>query len=174
MRLSLEQALGKVEERCFVLQSHGNHERIPDKLRRKLVLVPIDQIRFIEQTLFLHLQKTIASCLLFLTALEERLAPHSSSAFINFIVNLEYVDDVVLVSYAVDTIPGDFEGRHISVSTPSVLVALKRALWDVNSKSGLKAHVGVGMAGLMYFNYAWVSSELLGSCRAPTHYCMRG
>ena len=64
-----------------------------------------------------------------LQKLEERLAPHGFFRIHrSFIVNLEYVDDVEVISAGILqlTIQG-FEERHIAVSRRRV-VALKRAL----------------------------------------------
>ncbi len=138
----LEQALDKVEERLRPQSPMATIERIPVIKSGSKVLVPIDQIRFIEA-------KDDYSCIyteddrflstISLQKLEERLAPHGffriHRSFIvffrihrSFIVNLEYVDDVEVISAGILqlTIQG-FEERHISVSRRRV-VALKRAL----------------------------------------------
>ncbi len=128
----LEQALDKVEERLRPQSPMATIERIPVIKSGSKVLVPIDQIRFIEA-------KDDYSCIyteddrflstISLQKLEERLAPHGFFRIHrSFIVNLEYVDDVEVISAGILqlTIQG-FEERHISVSRRRV-VALKRAL----------------------------------------------
>ena len=107
-------------------------ERIPVIKSGSKVLVPIDQIRFIEA-------KDDYSCIyteddrflstISLQKLEERLAPHGFFRIHrSFIVNLEYVDDVEVISAGILqlTIQG-FEERHISVHAV-VWLHVKRAL----------------------------------------------
>ena len=132
--IRLERALDKVEarEQRTATATDPATERIPVEKGGRKVLVPIDQIRYIEA-------KDDYSCIyteddrflstISLQKLEERLAPHGFFRIHrSFIVNLEYVDDVEVISAGILqlTIQG-FEERHISVSRRRV-VALKRAL----------------------------------------------
>lgn len=133
----LELALDKVEARApkaepTVSQSHSSVERIPVVKSGRKVLVPIDQIRYIEA-------KDDYSCIytdndrflstISLAKLEEKLAPHGFfRVHRGYIVNLEFVEDVEVISSGILQLGiNGIEGKKISVSRRRV-VALKRAL----------------------------------------------
>ena len=133
----LIQALDKVEARSTKsepapAQSHGSVERIPVVKSGRKVLVPIDQIRYIEA-------KDDYSCIytdndrflstISLAKLEEKLAPHGFfRVHRGYIVNLEFVEDVEVISSGILQLGiNGIEGKKISVSRRRV-VALKRAL----------------------------------------------
>ena len=133
----LELALDKVEARApkaepAAPQSHSSVERIPVVKSGRKVLVPIDQIRYIEA-------KDDYSCIytdndrflstISLAKLEEKLAPHGFfRVHRGYIVNLEYVEDVEVISSGILQLGiNGIEGKKISVSRRRV-VALKRAL----------------------------------------------
>lgn len=133
----LELALDKVEARApkaepAVPQSHSSVERIPVVKSGRKVLVPIDQIRYIEA-------KDDYSCIytdndrflstISLAKLEEKLAPHGFfRVHRGYIVNLEFVEDVEVISSGILQLGiNGIEGKKISVSRRRV-VALKRAL----------------------------------------------
>ena len=128
----LAQALDKIVEHIKPLNLPVSVERIPVVKSGSKVLVPIDQIRFIEA-------KDDYSCIytegdrflstISLQKLEDRLVGHGFFRIHrSYIVNLEYVADVEVISAGILqlTIQG-FEDKHISVSRRRV-VALKRAL----------------------------------------------
>lgn len=133
----LELALDKVEARApkaepAAPQSHSSAERIPVVKSGRKVLVPIDQIRYIEA-------KDDYSCIytdndrflstISLAKLEEKLAPHGFfRVHRGYIVNLEFVEDVEVISSGILQLGiNGIEGKKISVSRRRV-VALKRAL----------------------------------------------
>ncbi len=131
----LSQALDKVEARIEPQQPQQNHssvERIPVVKSGRKVLVPIDQIRYIEA-------KDDYSCIytdndrflstISLAKLEEKLAPHGFfRVHRGYIVNLEFVEDVEVISSGILQLGiTGIEGKKISVSRRRV-VALKRAL----------------------------------------------
>lgn len=133
----LELALDKVEARApkaepVAAQAHSSVERIPVVKSGRKVLVPIDQIRYIEA-------KDDYSCIytdndrflstISLAKLEEKLAPHGFfRVHRGYIVNLEYVEDVEVISSGILQLGiNGIEGKKISVSRRRV-VALKRAL----------------------------------------------
>ena len=133
----LELALDKVEARApkaepAAPQSHSSVERIPVVKSGRKVLVPIDQIRYIEA-------KEDYSCIytdndrflstISLAKLEEKLAPHGFfRVHRGYIVNLEFVEDVEVISSGILQLGiNGIEGKKISVSRRRV-VALKRAL----------------------------------------------
>ena len=133
----LELALDKVEARApkaepAAPQSHSSVERIPVVKSARKVLVPIDQIRYIEA-------KDDYSCIytdndrflstISLAKLEEKLAPHGFfRVHRGYIVNLEFVEDVEVISSGILQLGiNGIEGKKISVSRRRV-VALKRAL----------------------------------------------
>ena len=133
----LELALDKVEARApkaepAAPQSHSSVERIPVVKSGRKVLVPIDQIRYIEA-------KDDYSCIytdndrflstISLAKLEEKLAPHGFfRVHRGYIVNLEFVEDVEVISSGILQLGiKGIEGKKISVSRRRV-VALKRAL----------------------------------------------
>ena len=129
----LARAIDKVEARVKPApSSHSGVERIPVEKSGRKVLVPIDQIRYIEA-------KDDYSCIytdndrylstISLAKLEQKLA---SNGFFRvhrgYIVNLEYVEDVEVVSSGILQLGvNGIEGKKISVSRRRV-VALKRAL----------------------------------------------
>ena len=130
----LNQALDKFEARSVPqpTQSHSSVERIPVVKSGRKVLVPIDQIRYIEA-------KDDYSCIytdndrflstISLAKLEEKLAPHGFfRVHRGYIVNLEFVEDVEVISSGILQLGiSGIEGKKISVSRRRV-VALKRAL----------------------------------------------
>lgn len=133
----LELALDKVEAHApkaepAAAQAHSSVERIPVVKSGRKVLVPIDQIRYIEA-------KDDYSCIytdndrflstISLAKLEEKLAPHGFfRVHRGYIVNLEYVEDVEVISSGILQLGiNGIEGKKISVSRRRV-VALKRAL----------------------------------------------
>ena len=133
----LEQALNKVENRAKPKEpapqpTHSSVERIPVVKSGRKVLVPIDQIRYIEA-------KDDYSCIytdndrflstISLAKLEEKLAPHGFfRVHRGYIVNLEFVEDVEVISSGILQLGiNGIEGKKISVSRRRV-VALKRAL----------------------------------------------
>ena len=133
----LELALDKVEAHApkaepTAPQSHSSVERIPVVKSGRKVLVPIDQIRYIEA-------KDDYSCIytdndrflstISLAKLEEKLAPHGFfRVHRGYIVNLEFVEDVEVISSGILQLGiNGIEGKKISVSRRRV-VALKRAL----------------------------------------------
>ena len=129
----LEHALDKV-----IARGKGNSapaapaERIPVEKGGRKVLVPIDQIRYIEA-------KDDYSCIytdtdrylsvISLAQLEAKLSPHGFfRVHRGYIVNLQYVEDVEVVSSGVMQLGiQGVEGKKISVSRRRV-VQLKRAL----------------------------------------------
>lgn len=130
----LAQALDKVQGRMKPEepQSHSAVERIPVVKSGRKVLVPIDQIRYIEA-------KDDYSCIytdtdrylsvISLAQLEAKLSPHGFfRVHRGYIVNLQYVEDVEVVSSGVMQLGiQGVEGKKISVSRRRV-VQLKRAL----------------------------------------------
>ena len=130
----LSQALDKVELHVQPQQpqNHSSVERIPVGKSGRKVLVPIDQIRYIEA-------KDDYSCIytdndrflstISLAKLEEKLAPHGFfRVHRGYIVNLEFVEDVEVISSGILQLGiTGIEGKKISVSRRRV-VALKRAL----------------------------------------------
>ncbi|MCR4871081.1 MAG: LytTR family DNA-binding domain-containing protein [Atopobiaceae bacterium] len=129
----LNQALDKVSVRAKPQPtSKSTVERIPVVKSGRKVLVPIDQIRYIEA-------KDDYSCIytdndrflstISLAQLENKLAPHGFfRVHRGYIVNLEYVEDVEVVSSGILQLGiNGVEGKKISVSRRRV-VQLKRAL----------------------------------------------
>lgn len=129
----LERALDKVEARGKQAAAPAAPaERIPVEKGGRKVLVPIDQIRYIEA-------KDDYSCIytdsdrylsvISLAQLEAKLSPHGFfRVHRGYIVNLQYVEDVEVVSSGVMQLGiAGVEGKKISVSRRRV-VQLKRAL----------------------------------------------
>ena len=129
----LARALDKVQAHIKPqAQSHSSVERIPVVKSGRKVLVPIDQIRYIEA-------KDDYSCIytdndrflstISLAKLEQKLSPHGFfRVHRGYIVNLEFVEDVEVVSSGILQLGiNGIEGKKISVSRRRV-VALKRAL----------------------------------------------
>lgn len=128
----LAQALDKIVEHIKPLNLPVSVERIPVVKSGSKVLVPIDQIRFIEakddySCIYTESDRFLST--ISLQKLEDRLVGHGFFRIHrSYIVNLEYVADVEVISAGIlqITIQG-FEDKHISVSRRRV-VALKRAL----------------------------------------------
>lgn len=128
----LAQALDKIVEHIKPLNLPVSVERIPVVKSGSKVLVPIDQIRFIEakddySCIYTETDRFLST--ISLQKLEDRLVGHGFFRIHrSYIVNLEYVADVEVISAGILqlTIQG-FEEKHISVSRRRV-VALKRAL----------------------------------------------
>lgn len=128
----LAQALDKIVEHIKPLNLPASVERIPVVKSGSKVLVPIDQIRFIEakddySCIYTETDRFLST--ISLQKLEDRLVGHGFFRIHrSYIVNLEYVADVEVISAGILqlTIQG-FEDKHISVSRRRV-VALKRAL----------------------------------------------
>ena len=128
----LAQALDKIVEHIKPLNLPASVERIPVVKSGSKVLVPIDQIRFIEakddySCIYTETDRFLST--ISLQKLEDRLVGHGFFRIHrSYIVNLEYVADVEVISAGILqlTIQG-FEDKPISVSRRRV-VALKRAL----------------------------------------------
>lgn len=128
----LAQALDKIVEHIKPLNLPVSVERIPVVKSGSKVLVPIDQIRFIEakddySCIYTESDRFLST--ISLQKLEDRLVGYGFFRIHrSYIVNLEYVADVEVISAGILqlTIQG-FEDKHISVSRRRV-VALKRAL----------------------------------------------
>lgn len=129
----LVQALDKVEERLKpAQQGHTTTERIPVEKGGRKVLVPIDQIRYIEakddySCIYTDSDRYLSTTSL--AQLENDLTPHGFfRVHRGYIVNLEYVEDVEVVSSGILQLGiNGIEGKKISVSRRRV-VQLKRAL----------------------------------------------
>ena len=133
----LELALDKVEARApkaepAAPQSHSSVERIPVVKSGRKVLVPIDQIRYIEakddySCIYTDTDRYLSTTSL--AQLENKLTPHGFfRVHRGYIVNLEYVEDVEVVSSGILQLGiNGIEGKKISVSRRRV-VQLKRAL----------------------------------------------
>lgn len=129
----LVQALDKVEERLKPAQpGHTTTERIPVEKGGRKVLVPIDQIRYIEakddySCIYTDSDRYLSTTSL--AQLENDLTPHGFfRVHRGYIVNLEYVEDVEVVSSGILQLGiNGIEGKKISVSRRRV-VQLKRAL----------------------------------------------
>ncbi len=129
----LNQALDKAQSRTKPqAQTHSSVERIPVVKSGRKVLVPIDQIRYVEA-------KDDYSCIytdndrflstISLAKLEQKLTPHGFfRVHRGYIVNLEFVEDVEVISSGILQLGiNGIEGKKIPVSRRRV-VALKRAL----------------------------------------------
>ena len=129
----LNRALDKVEAIVKPAPaSHPAQERIPVEKGGRKVLVPVDEIRYIEA-------KDDYSCIytdgdrflstISLAKLEQKLTPHGFfRVHRGYIVNLQYVEDVEVVSSGILQLGiNGIEGKKISVSRRRV-VQLKRAL----------------------------------------------
>ncbi len=126
-------ALDKVEARCQPSQpAKPPAERIPVEKGGRKVLVPIDQIRYIEakddySCIYTDQDRYLST--ISLAQLEQELVPHGFfRVHRGYIVNLEHVEDVEVVSSGIlqlglDGIPD----KKVSVSRRRV-VQLKRAL----------------------------------------------
>lgn len=129
----LKQALDKVEARMKPAAStnHGT-ERIPVEKGGRKVLVPISDIRYIEAKddyacIYTATDRYLST--ISLAQLEQKLSPHGFfRVHRGYIVNLEYVEDVEVVSSGILQLGlNGIEGKKISVSRRRV-VQLKRAL----------------------------------------------
>lgn len=129
----LQKALDKVEARLRpVAAMHANLERIPVEKGGRKVLVPVENILYIEA-------KDDYSCIyteddrylstISLAKLEQKLVPHGFfRVHRGYIVNLEYVEDVEVISSGILQLGlRNVEDKKIPVSRRRV-VSLKRAL----------------------------------------------
>ena len=129
----LAQALDKVQSRVTPSSSaRSSVERIPVVKSGRKVLVPIDQIRYIEakddySCIYTDADRFLST--ISLAKLEQKLSPNGFfRVHRGYIVNLEYVEDVEVVSSGILQLGiTGIEGKKISVSRRRV-VALKRAL----------------------------------------------
>jgi len=129
----LERALDKVQARIKPqVAAHTSVERIPVEKGGRKVLVPIDQNRYIEakddySCIYTDVDRFLST--ISLAQLENKLAPHGFfRVHRGYIVNLEYVEDVEVVSSGILQLGiNGIEGKKISVSRRRV-VQLKRAL----------------------------------------------
>lgn len=129
----LNQALDKVQARVKPqTMPHSTVERIPVEKGGRKVLVPVDQIRYIEakddySCIYTDTDRFLST--ISLAKLETKLVPHGFfRVHRGYIVNLAYVEDVEVVSGGILQLGiNGIEGKKISVSRRRV-VALKRAL----------------------------------------------
>ena len=129
----LNQALDKVQaEIKHTMPAKATTERIPVEKSGHKVLVPIDQIRYIEARddySCIYTDTTRYLSTISLAQLENKLSPHGFfRVHRSYIVNLEYVQDVEVVSSGnLQLGIQGIEDKKISVSRRRV-VQLKRAL----------------------------------------------
>ncbi len=129
----LIQALDKVQTHIGVVAAaKTSSERIPVEKGGKKILVPIDQIRYIEakddySCIYIDTDRYLST--ISLAQLENKLSPHGFfRVHRSYIVNLEYVEDVEVVSSGnLQLGIQGVEDKKISVSRRRV-VQLKRAL----------------------------------------------
>lgn len=129
----LNQALDKVQARIKPQNaSRQPVERIAVEKSGRKILVPIDQIRYIEakddySCIYTDTERYLST--ISLAKLETKLTPHGFfRVHRGYIVNLAYVEDVEVVSSGILQLGiNGVEGKKISVSRRRV-VALKRAL----------------------------------------------
>ena len=129
----LTRALDKVAARAGIDGfGHSSVERIPVVKSGRKVLVPVDQIRYIEakddySCIFTGDDRYLST--ISLAKLEERLEPHGFfRAHRGYIVNLDYVEDVETTQAGIMQLGvAGAEGKRITVSRRRV-VPLKRAL----------------------------------------------
>lgn len=129
----LDRALDKVIMRMRrTSKATAPSERIPVEKGGRKVLVPIDQIRYVEakddySCIYTDTERYLS--VISLAQLEEKLSPHGFfRVHRGYIVNLQYVEDVEVVSTGVLQLGiSGVEGKKISVSRRRV-VQLKRAL----------------------------------------------
>ncbi|MCH3942926.1 MAG: response regulator [Atopobiaceae bacterium] len=129
----LNRALDKIQVRIKPSSTnHSSVERIPVEKSGRKVLVPIDQIRYIEakddySCIYTDVDRYLST--ISLAQLESKLSPHGFfRVHRGYIVNLEYVEDVEVVSSGILQLGiNGVEGKKISVSRRRV-VQLKRAL----------------------------------------------
>ncbi len=129
----LLRALDKVQARVKpTRQSNPTTERIPVEKSGRKVLVPVDQIRYIEakddySCIYTDTDRYLST--ISLAKLEAKLTPHHFfRVHRGYIVNLSYVEDVETISSGILQLGiNGVDGKKISVSRRRV-VALKRAL----------------------------------------------
>ena len=129
----LRQALDKVQARVKpAKQPSATVERIPVEKSGRKVLVPVDQIRYIEakddySCIYTDTERYLST--ISLAKLEAKLSEHGFfRVHRGYIVNLSYVEDVETISSGILQLGiNGVEGKKISVSRRRV-VALKRAL----------------------------------------------
>ena len=129
----LQHALDKVEARTKPsVGSHSSVERIPVEKGGRKVLIPVDQIRYIEakddySCIYTDTDRYLST--ISLAKLEAKLTEHGFfRVHRGYIVNLAYVEDVETISSGILQLGiNGVEGKKISVSRRRV-VALKRAL----------------------------------------------
>ena len=129
----LIQALDKVQKRMRpAKQGSPSVERIPVEKSGRKVLVPVDQIRYIEakddySCIYTESDRYLST--ISLAKLEAKLTDHGFfRVHRGYIVNLAYVEDVETISSGILQLGiNGVEGKKISVSRRRV-VALKRAL----------------------------------------------
>jgi len=130
----LTQALDKVESRIKppAETTHATTERIPVEKGGRKVLVPISEIRYIEAKddyacIYTATDRYLST--ISLAQLESKLSPHGFfRVHRGYIVNLEYVEDVEVVSSGILQLGlNGIADKKISVSRRRV-VQLKRAL----------------------------------------------
>ena len=109
-------------------QSHSSVERIPVVKSGRKVLVPIDQIRYIEakddySCIYTETDRFLST--ISLAKLEQKLAPHGFfRVHRGYIVNLEYVEDVEVISSGILQLGvNGIEGKKISVSRRRVVAS---------------------------------------------------
>ena len=129
----LRRALDKVESRVKPSSSsRSSVERIPVEKGGRKVLVPVDQIRYIEakddySCIYTDIDRFLST--ISLAKLEQKLAPHGFfRVHRGYIVNLEHVEDVEVVSSGIMQLGlKGIADKKIPVSRRRV-VSLKRAL----------------------------------------------
>ena len=128
----LKQALDKVEARLAPSAQRNTVERIPVEKGGRKVLVPIDQIRYIEakddySCIYTDTDRYLST--ISLAQLENKLTPHGFfRVHRGYIVNLDHVEDVEVISSGILQLGlKGIEGKKIPVSRRRV-VSLKRAL----------------------------------------------
>ena len=129
----LLRALDKVQAHVKpTRQSNPTTERIPVEKSGRKVLVPVDQIRYIEakddySCIYTDTDRYLST--ISLAKLEAKLTPHHFfRVHRGYIVNLSYVEDVETISSGILQLGiNGVDGKKISVSRRRV-VALKRAL----------------------------------------------
>ena len=129
----LARALDKVEARVKPTStSHSSVERIPGEKGGRKVLVPVDQIRYIEakddySCIYTDSDRFLST--ISLAKLEQKLSPHGFfRVHRGYIVNLDHVEDVEVISSGILQLGlKGIEDKKIPVSRRRV-VSLKRAL----------------------------------------------
>ena len=129
----LMRALDKIEPRMkSTPNKHSSVERIPVEKGGRKVLVPVDQIRFIEakddySCIYTDVDRFLST--ISLAKLEQKLSPHGFfRVHRGYIVNLDHVEDVEVISSGILQLGlKGIEGKKIPVSRRRV-VSLKRAL----------------------------------------------